>query len=226
MCSVIKEIFPFPFVFSFLIMRTHAAKKCNVEIWKKRFSWVTSHELHLDWIKHENWSLLKLIRSNIIKGSLSRQQFLSLFSWSPRKNVNSRQFFGVCVTPGCVTISTCILCKTSKMKCAFTSLGGLLFNCQSWIFHMLYYNSRTFLRYNDSSKISCTKPWFFPLKFRKIWLFMKVLKIGIFGRFWPSKKCITLAIFLPNSIVTGMPYLPAKDELVSFNRLSSRGLWK
>ena len=33
-----------------------------------------------------------------------------------------------------------------------------------------------------------------------------------------------LAIFLPNSIVTGMPYLPAKDELVSFNRLSSRGL--
>ena len=33
-----------------------------------------------------------------------------------------------------------------------------------------------------------------------------------------------LAIYLPNSIVTGMPYLPAKDELVSFNRLSSRGL--
>ena len=33
-------------------------------------------------------------------------------------------------------------------------------------------------------------------------------------------------MFLPNSIVTGMPYLPAKDELVSLNRLSSRGLWK
>ena len=76
MCSVIEEIFPFPFVFSFFIMRTHAAKKCNAKIWKKRFSWVTSHELHLDWIKHENWSLLKLIRSNIIKGSLSRRQFL------------------------------------------------------------------------------------------------------------------------------------------------------
>ena len=33
-------------------------------------------------------------------------------------------------------------------------------------------------------------------------------------------------MFLPNSIATGMPYLPAKDELVSLNRLSSRGLWK
>ena len=27
-------------------------------------------------------------------------------------------------------------------------------------------------------------------------------------------------------IVTGMPYLPAKDELVPLNRLSSRELWK
>ena len=35
-----------------------------------------------------------------------------------------------------------------------------------------------------------------------------------------------LAIFLPNSIATRMPYLPAKDELVSLDRLSSRGLWK
>ena len=33
-----------------------------------------------------------------------------------------------------------------------------------------------------------------------------------------------LAIFLPNSIATRMPYLPAKDELVSLDRLSSRGL--
>ena len=32
-----------------------------------------------------------------------------------------------------------------------------------------------------------------------------------------------LAIFISNSIVTGMPYLPAKDELVSLNRLSSKG---
>ena len=35
-----------------------------------------------------------------------------------------------------------------------------------------------------------------------------------------------LAIFLPNSTATGMPYLPAKDELVSLDRLSFWGLWK
>ena len=184
MCSVIEEIFPFPFVFSFFIMRTHAAKKCNAEIWKKRFSWVTSHELHLDWIKHENWSLLKLIRSNIIKGSLSRQQFLSLFSWSPRKNVNSRQFFfSLCYPRLRDDFNVHFYAKASKMNCAFTSLGGLLFDCPSWIFRMLHYNSRDLLTYNDASKISCTKPWFFPLKFPKISFFMKVLKIGIFGRF-------------------------------------------
>jgi len=51
------------------------------------------------------------------------------------------------------------------MNCAFTSLGGLLFNFPSWIFYMLYYNSRALLRYNDSSKISCTKPWFFHFIF-------------------------------------------------------------
>ena len=91
---------------------------------------------------------------------------------------------------------------------------------------MLYYNSGALLRFNNSSKIPCTKPWFFPSKFCKISLFMKVLKIGIFGRFLTEYKIHYLAIFLSNSIVTGMPYLPAKDELVSLNRLSSRGLWK
>ena len=55
---------------------------------------------------------------------------------------------------------------------------------------------------------------------------MKVLKIGIFGRFLPEYKIHYLAIFLQNTIVTGMPYVPAEDELVSLNRLSSRGLWK
>ena len=89
------------------------------------------------------------------------------------------------------------------MNCTFTSLSALLFDWPSWIFYMLYYNSRAFLRYHNSSKIPCTKP-----------------------RFFPSKFCNYLPIFLPNSIVTGMPYLPAKDELVSLNRLSSRGLWK
>ena len=39
-----------------------------------------------------------------------------------------------------------------------------------------------------------------------------------------KKKIHYLAIFLPQTTVTGMPYLPAKDELVSLNRLSSRGL--
>ena len=40
-----------------------------------------------------------------------------------------------------------------------------------------------FLRYKNSSKIPCTKQSFFHSKFRKISLFIKVLKIGIFGRF-------------------------------------------
>ena len=67
----------------------------------------------------------------------------------------------------------------------------------------------------------CTKPWFFPSKFCKISLFMKVLKI--FNRI---KKKHYLARFLPNSTATRMPYLPAKDEFVSLDRLSPQGLWK
>ena len=43
---------------------------------------------------------------------------------------------------------------------------------------------------------------------------------------WQVRYNYYLAIFLSNSIVTGMPYLPAKDELVSLNRLSSKGFWK
>ena len=60
--SGIKEIFPFPFVFSFLIMRTYAAK-CNAEIWKKRFSWIISHELFLE---NQTWKL-KSIEVNPLK---------------------------------------------------------------------------------------------------------------------------------------------------------------
>ena len=112
------------------------------------------------------------------------------------------------------------------MNCAFTSLDRLFFNCPSWIFYMLYYKSGAFLRYNNSSKILRTKPWFSLSKFRKFSLFMKALKIGIFGRFLAEYKMHYLAIFLPNSILTGMSYLRAKDELVSLNRFSSRGLWK
>ena len=52
--------------------------------------------------------------------------------------------------------------------------------------------------------------------------------MGILGRFLTElkKKKHYLAIFLPNSIATRMPYLPPKDELVSLDRLSSRGLGK
>ena len=75
-------------------------------------------------------------------------------------------------------------------------------------------------------RLPCTKLWFFPSKFCKFSLFMKVLKIGIFGLFLAKCKMPYLAIFLANSNVSGMPYLPAKDELVSLNCFSSRGLWK
>ena len=44
----------------------------------------------------------------------------------------------------------------------------------------------------------------------------------IFNRVKNSLSCN----ILPNTIVTGMPYLPAKGEFVSLNRLSSRELWK
>ena len=114
--------------------------------------------------------------------------------------------------------------KTSKMNSTFASLGGLLFNCPSWIFYMLYYNSRALLRCNNSSKIPCTKPRFFPSKLRKVSLFMKVLKKKAF--FNQVKNSFSCNIFTIIIIVTGMPYLPGKDELVSLNRLSSRGLWK
>ena len=91
---------------------------------------------------------------------------------------------------------------------------------------MLYYNSRVLLRYNSSSKIPCTKPWFFPSKFGKISLFMKSAEDRNLRSFFSQVKNSLSCYILPNSIVTGMPYLPAKDELVSLNRLSSRGLWK
>ena len=42
--------------------------------------------------------------------------------------------------------------------------------------------------------------------------------------FFNGVKIHYLAIFLPTTIVTGRSYLPDKDELVSLNRLPSRGL--
>ena len=92
---------------------------------------------------------------------------------------------------------------------------------------MLYYNSRALLRYKNSSKSSCIKPWFFPSKFRKISLFMhESAENRNLRAFLTEYKIHYLAIFLPDSIVTGMPYLPAKDEVVSLNRRFSWGLWK
>ena len=41
--------------------------------------------------------------------------------------------------------------------------------------------------------------------------------------FYPSKKKTLSCNILPDSIATRMPYLRAKDELVSLERLSSRG---
>ena len=51
-----------------------------------------------------------------------------------------------------MTVSTfyAFYAKTSKVNFAFISLDGLFFNCPSWIFYMLNYNSRALLRYNNS----------------------------------------------------------------------------
>ena len=90
------------------------------------------------------------------------------------------------------------------MNCAFTSPDGLLSNCRSWVFYMLCYISGAFPRYSNSSKI--------PSKFRKFSFFMKALKIGIFGRFLAEQKMYYLAIFLPNSTLTGMSYVSVLDR--------------
>ena len=44
-------------------------------------------------------------------------------------------------------------------------------------------------------------------KFPKFSFFMKAFKIGIFRRFLAEQKMHYLAIFLPNSTLTGMSYL-------------------
>ena len=116
--------------------------------------------------------------------------------------------------------------KTSKMNCSFTSLGALLFNCPSWIFYMLYYNSRAFLRCNNSSKIPCTKPWFFSFKVSQNFIVYESAEDRNLRAFFKRVKNSLSCNILPNSTVTGMPYVPAKDELVSLNCLSSRWLWK
>ena len=123
-----------------------------------------------------------------------------------------------------MTVSTfyAFYAKTSKVNFAFISLDGLLFNCPSWISYMLYYNSRALLRYNNS----IYQAVIFSFKVSPNFIVYESaedrnLRV-IFNRV--KKKKHHLAIFLPNSIATRMPYLPAKDELVFLDRLSSRGL--
>ena len=126
-----------------------------------------------------------------------------------------RYFQGVCVIPSCVTVSTfyALYAKTSKVNFAFTSLDGLLFNCPSWI--SLRYNNSIYQVVIFSFKVS---PNFIVYESAED----RNLRV-IFNR---AKKMHYLAIFLPNSIATRMPYLPAKDELVSLDRLSSWELYK
>ena len=89
-----------------------------------------------------------------------------------------------CVTPGCVTVVTLNnMQKDRKWTARLPLSTGYFSIAQAGFFYMLYYKSGAFLRYNNSSKILRTKPWFSLSKFRKFSLFMKALKIGIFGRF-------------------------------------------
>ena len=185
-------------------------------LWKRPFD--LSELVHCD-RPHLTFLLVNSYQSNKRLNQYFDFTSKNYFSWSPRKNLSQDRFSEFVLPSVAWRFQRTFYAKTSKMNCAFTSLSGLLFNCPSWIFYMLYYNSRALLGLNNSSKIPCTKPWFFPSKFRKISLFMKVLKIGIFGRFLIEEKIHYLAINLPNTIVTGMPYLPAKDELISLNRL-------
>ena len=62
-------------------------------------------------------------------------------------------------------------------RCSLIAQAGFFICCTTTD------NSRDSLSFNSSSKTPRTKPWFFLSKFRKISLFMKVLKIGIFRRF-------------------------------------------
>ena len=105
--------------------------------------------------------------------------------------MNSRQFHGVCVTLVCVE-------NVENNLCVYLSLGGLSVaqaGFFTWGIIILL-------------KFDIPRGDYFPSKFRKFSLFMKVLKIGIFGRFLAEWKMHYLAIFLLSSIVTETPYLP------------------
>ena len=119
--------------------------------------------------------------------------------------MNSRQFHGVCVTPVCVENVENNLCVYLSMGSLSVARAGFF----TWGIIILL-------------KFDIPRGDFFPSKFRKFSLFMKVLKIGIFGRFLAEWKMHYLAIFLLNSIVTEMPYLP-KMNLFLWTTFLSKG---
>ena len=100
---------------------------------------------------------------------------------------------------------------------------GCFLIVQAGIFYMLYYNSRALLRYNNSIYQAVI---FFCKVSQKFIVHESAEDRNLRVIFNREKKMHYLAIFLPNSIATRMPYLPTKDELVSLDRRSSRGLWK
>ena len=74
---------------------------------------------------------------------------------------------------------------------------------------MLYYNSRALLRYNNS--IYQAVIFFFKVS-QKFIVHESAEDRNLRMIFNREKKMHYLAIFLPNSIATRMPYLPAKDR--------------
>ena len=107
--------------------------------------------------------------------------------------MNSRQFFGVCVT--------------------VTTMHFM---------QKLYYNSRVFLRYNNSSKIPWRKPWFLSFKVSQNFIVYESaedmnLRV-IFNRVKNTLSCNIFTKFYCDWDAL----LTCKDKLVSLNRFSSR----
>ena len=78
------------------------------------------------------------------------------------------------------------------------------------------------MRYNNSSEVRYTKRWFFSFKVSQIFIVYESAEGIIFGRFLAEWKMHYLAIFLLNSIVTEMPYLP-KMNLFLWTTFLSKG---
>ena len=90
---------------------------------------------------------------------------------------------------------------------------GCFLIVQAGIFYMLYYNSRALLKYNNS--IYQAVIFFFKVS-QKFIVHESAEDRNLRVIFNREKKMHYLAIFLPNSIATRMPYLPAKDRWTCF----------